>query len=145
MVVARELLCSPLMTRANAETLNKISATIIEAAIEIHRAVGPGLLESAYLSCLARDLSSRLRIDVQKAIPLRYKSVLIECAYRADMVVEESVVVEVKAIDALGPIHRQQMYTYLRLGDYPLGLILNFAAPTMKQGISRVVNNFPDR
>lgn len=134
------------MTTPDAQTLNQTTSTIIEAAIGIHRAVGPGLLESAYLTCLLRDLpDAKLHIEPQKAIPLRYKSVQIACAYRADLVVNECIVLEVKAIETLTSLHRQQIYTYLRLGNYPLGLVLNFGAATMKQGIMRVVNQFPDR
>jgi GxxExxY protein len=104
------------------------------------------LLESAYLTCLTRDLANaRVRIERQKAVPLIYKDVRIDCAYRADLVVEESVVVEVKAIEAFAPIHSQQLYTYLRLGSYPVGLLLNFNASTMKAGIKRIVNRFPDK
>lgn len=144
--VARQLLCSVAMSAPDARTLNQTSSTLIEAAIGIHRAVGPGLLESGYLTCLVRDLpDAKLRIEPQKAIPLRYKSIQIDCAYRADLVVNECVVIEVKALESLTSLHRQQIYTYLRLGNYPLGLVLNFGAATMKQGIMRVVNNFPDQ
>lgn len=134
------------MPTPTADVLNQITSTIIEAAIDIHRTLGPGLLESAYLTCLTRDLAdARVRIELQKAVPLIYKSVRVECAYRADLVVEESVLVEVKAIEALAPIHSQQLYTYLRLGSYPVGLLLNFNAPTMKAGIKRMVNGFPEK
>ena len=134
------------MPTATADTLNKLTSCIIEAAIDIHRALGPGLLESAYLKCLTRDLAEAdLRIRTQHAIPLRYKDVHIECAYRADLVVEESVLVEVKAIEAFAPIHDRQLDTYLRLGNYRVGLLLNFGAETMKAGIRRRVNGFPDR
>jgi GxxExxY protein len=134
------------MPTVTAETLNKTTSRIIDAAIAIHRALGPGLLESAYLTCLTRDLmDARLRIETQLAIPLVYKSVKVDCAYRADLVVDGIVLVEVKAIEAFAPVHRQQVYTYLRLGGYSLGLLLNFGAPTMKAGIKRVVNGFPDK
>jgi GxxExxY protein len=133
------------MPTNTAETLNQITSRIIEAAIEIHRALGPGLLESAYLACLTRDLlDAQLRIKTEHPIPLVYKNVKVDCAYRADLVAEESVLIEVKAIDAFAPIHRQQVNTYLRLGNYPVGLALNFGARTMKAGIMRIVNNFPD-
>jgi GxxExxY protein len=133
------------MPTATAETLNKITSRIIEVGINIHRALGPGLLESAYLTCLTRDLvDAQLQIETQRAIPLVYKTVKGDCAYRADLVVEGCVLIEVKAIEEFAPIHRQQVYTYLRLGDYPLGLLMNFGAPTMKAGIKRVVNRFPD-
>ena len=134
------------MPTPTAARLNQLTSTIIEVAIDIHRTLGPGLLESAYLTSLTRDLAdARVRIEPQKAVPLIYKDVRVECAYRADLVVEESVVVEVKAIEAFAPIHSQQLYTYLRLGNYPVGLLLNFNAPTMKAGIKRIVNRFPDK
>ena len=134
------------MSEATAHTLNKLTSRIIEAAIDIHRVLGPGLLESAYLTCLTRDLvDADLRIQTQHAIPLRYKNVNVECAYRADLVVEGSVLVEVKAIEAFGPIHDRQLDTYLRLGNYRVGLLLNFGAETTKAGIKRRVNRFPDR
>jgi len=128
-----------------AETLNRLTSTILEAAIRIHRTLGPGLLESAYLACLTYELTSaHLRIEAQKAVPLVYRGVRIECAYRADLVIEGSVLVEVKALDAVALIHSRQLHTYLRLGGYPVGLLLNFGAPTMKEGIRRIVNGFPE-
>jgi GxxExxY protein len=134
------------MTIHTADRLNQITSKIISAAIDIHRTLGPGLFERAYLTCLTRDLTdAHLRIEVQKAIPLVYRDVRIECAYRADLVVEESVLVEAKAIEVFAPIHDQQVRTYLRLGHYSVGLLLNFSAPTMKAGIKRIVNNFPDK
>jgi GxxExxY protein len=133
------------MSTVSADTLNSLTSRIIEAAIDIHRALGPGLLESAYLTCLTRDLvDAELRIQMQHAIPLRYKNVNVECAYRADLVVEGSVLVEVKAMEAVASIHDRQLDTYLRLGNYRVGLLLNFGAETMKAGIRRRVNRFPD-
>jgi GxxExxY protein len=133
------------MPTATAERLNSITARIIKAAIDIHRALGPGLLENAYLTCLTRDLTdAQLHIQTQHAIPLRYKSVNVECAYRADLVVEETVLIEVKAIEELAPIHSRQVSTYFRIGNYP-GLLMNFGAPTMKAGIRRIANRFPDK
>jgi GxxExxY protein len=134
------------MPSLTADTLNQITSIILTAAIGIHRTLGPGLLESAYLSFLIHDLvTAQLRIERQKALPLIYRGMSIECAYRADLVVEESVLIEVKALDTLAPIHSQQLYTYLRLGKYPVGLMLNFGAPTMRAGIKRMVNGFPDK
>ena len=131
-------------TSLGADTLNQITSTINAAAIQIHRVLGPGLFENAYLACLCYELrSAALRVQVQKPIPLVYRGVSIDCAYRADLVVADSVLVEVKALETLAGIHSQQLYTYLRLGGYPVGLLLNFGAPTMKAGIKRVVNNFP--
>ena len=134
------------MPAATADTLNALTSRIIEAAIDIHRALGPGLLESAYLTCVARDLvDAGLRIQTQHPIPLRYKNVHVKCAYKADLVVEESVLVEVKAMEAFAPLHDRQLDTYLRLGNYRVGLLLNFGAEIMKAGIRRRVNRFPDR
>ena len=128
-----------------AAALNAITSRIIECAIEIHRTLGSGLLESSYLGCLTHDLANaRLSVRTQLPIPLIYKGLSIDCAYRADLIVDEHVLVEVKAIEAFAPIHSQQLLTYLRLGNYPVGLLLNFGAPTMKAGIKRIVNHFPD-
>jgi GxxExxY protein len=129
----------------SAEALNGLTSTIIDAAIRIHRAVGPGLLESAYFECLCFELGLvGLRIETQKALPLVYRDVTVRCAYRADVIVESAVVVEVKAVDRLAPIHSRQLYTYLRVADCRVGLVLNFGAPVMVDGIKRVVNNFPE-
>jgi GxxExxY protein len=88
--------------------------------------------------------SAELSIEVQKSLPLMYRGVRVDCAYRADLVVEGQVLVEVKALESLAPIHKQQLYTYLRVADYRVGLLLNFGARTMKEGIKRVVNDFPE-
>ena len=112
---------------ASLERLNRLTSAIIEAAIRIHRTVGPGLLEKAYWGCLCFELSSAgIRIETQKALPLVYRGVKIDCAYRADLIVEGFVIVEVKALNGLAPIHRRQLLTYLRLANCPLGLLLDF-------------------
>jgi len=130
---------------ATAGALNRITSTILSAAIGIHRALGPGLLESAYLVCLSHELTAGgLQVERQKPLALVYRGVTIDCAYRADLVVDSQVLVEVKALDALAPIHSRQLNTYLRLGEYPVGLLLNFGAPTMKEGIRRIVNGFTE-
>jgi len=129
----------------SAEALNPLTSTIIDAAIRIHKAVGPGLLESAYFECLCFELAlAGLRIETQKALPLVYRDVTVRCAYRADIVVEQTVVLEIKAVDRIAAIHSRQLYTYLRVADCRVGLVLNFSAPTMLDGIKRVVNNFPE-
>jgi GxxExxY protein len=116
------------------ERLNRITSTIIESAIRIHRAVGPGLLEKAYFGCLCFELhSAGMRIETQKSLPLVYRGVKIDCAYRADLIVEGLVIVEVKALNGLAPIHRRQLLTYLRIADCPLGLLLDFGCLTMRQ------------
>ena len=133
-------------TSATAETLNRLTSSVLDAAIRIHRALGPGLLESAYLACLEYELTeAQLRIERQRAVPLVYRVVRIDCGFRADIVVESSVLIEVKAQEAIAPIHTRQLQTYLRLGQYPVGLLLNFGAPTMRAGSKRIVNNFPDQ
>lgn len=128
-----------------AAALNRLTERTIGAAMRIHRRLGPGLLENAYWACLCYEVASAgLRHEVQKAIPLVYDGVKIDCAYRADLVLEGTVLVEVKALEVIAPIHSRQLHTYLRLGNYPIGLLLNFGAPTMKAGIKRIVNNFPE-
>jgi GxxExxY protein len=125
------------------ERINRITSTIIESAIRIHRAVGPGLLEKAYLGCLCFEVSSAgLRIETQRALPLVYRGVNIDCAYRADLVVEGLVIVEVKALNGLAPIHSRQLLTYLRIANRPLGLLLDFGCLTIREGIKRVINGY---
>jgi GxxExxY protein len=120
-------------------TINDISQAIIEAAIEVHRTLGPGLLESAYEQCLAHELGARhIPFDRQKPLPVDYKGVRLDCGYRLDFLVAGTVVVEVKAIEALLPIHKAQMLSYLKLGGWKLGLLINFHVPLLREGIQRV-------
>ena len=122
---------------ASSDSINRITSVIIECAIRIHRALGPGLLESAYLACLCLELTKAgLSIEAQKSLPLVYLGVRIDCVYRADLVVEGIVIVEVKSVESLVPVHGRQLLTYLRVADCPAGLLLNFGARTMKEGIS---------
>ncbi len=122
--------------------INRISNEVIGAAIEVHRALGPGLLESAYEECLCRELSLRdLRFRRQLEIPVEYKGVRLACGYRVDVLVEETVIVEVKAIERVVPVHEAPLLTDLRMTGNPLGLILNFNVPVLRQGIRRLVNN----
>jgi GxxExxY protein len=131
-------------TSLTVENLNQITSTIIAGAIDVHFEIGPGLFENVDLACLCHELQSRgVQYESQKPLPLIYRGVSVDCAYRVDLVVEGSVLVEVKALESLAGIHSRQLYTYLRLGDYPLGLLLNFGALTMKAGIKRIVNGFP--
>src|SRR4029453_1547386 len=131
--------------RLPAREINRITSTIVDSSIRIHRAVGPGILEQAYFGCLCYELvSAGLKLETEKELPLLYQGVKIDCAYRADLVVNETVIVEVKAIESLAPIHSRQLLTYLRIAHCPVGLLLNFGAPTMKQGIKRVVNDFKE-
>ena len=130
----------------NADALNRLTETIIGAAITIHRTFGPGLFESAYLACLVHDLrSAGLELELQKPLPLEYRGVRLDVAYRADLIVAGSVLVEIKALDVLSRTHSRQLRTYLRLSGCPVGLLLNFGAATMLEGIARAVNDFPER
>src|SRR5208337_4545926 len=120
---------------------NKITEVIIGGAIQVHRVLGPGLLESAYEACLAFELKKRgLRIEEQKPLPLVYDQVKLDCGYRIDLVVEGAVVVEVKSVDALAPIHEAQVISYLKLSGCKVGLLINFNVLQLKQGIRRFVN-----
>ena len=126
------------------EALNQMTSTIIAGAIKVHRALGPGLLENAYLACLCHELKSvGLRFETQKTLSLFYDGAHIDCAYRADLIVEGAVVVEVKALDTVPAVYTRQLRTHACLADCRIGLLLNFGAPTMKDGIKRVINGFP--
>jgi len=128
-----------------AEEMNRITETVIQAAMEVHRALGPGLLESAYEACLAFELAQRgLKVEQQKPLPVVYKEVRLDCGYRLDLLVEEKVIVEIKAVDQLLPVHYAQLLSYLRLSGCRVGLLINFNVKVLKNGIHRLVNNFPD-
>ena len=127
------------------DRLDSITRRIIGAAIEVHKHLGPGLLESAYESCLAFELSERgLAIERQKPLPIKYKNVLFDCGYKLDLVVEDSVIVELKAIEQLLPIHEAQLLSYLRISGKSTGLLINFHVRVLKNGLKRIVNDFPD-
>ena len=126
--------------------LNEITDQIIGASIEIHRALGPGLLESAYEECLCHELSQRgLQFNRQQNLPVVYKDVRLDCGYRMDLVVENAVIVELKTVERILPIHEAQLLTYLRLTGLSVGLLINFNTPIVKNGIRRLVNKFKDR
>ncbi len=118
----------------------QITAEIIGAAIEVHRILGPGLLESAYEECLSHELSLR-HILLKRQVPLlvQYKDVALDCGYRLDMVVADTVVLELKCVETVLPIHEAQLLTYLRLSAKPVGLLINFNVPVLKDGIRRRV------
>lgn len=123
--------------------LNTITHKIIGGAIEVHRALGPGLLESAYEACLAFELAERgLKIEQQKPLPVVYKDVQLECGYRLDLLVEDAVIVELKSVSELAPIHKAQVISYLRLSGCNVGLLINFNVEVLKDGVRRLVNNF---
>ncbi len=127
------------------EKLNQVTQSIIGAAIKVHRALGPGLMESAYETCLAFELLQvGLHVEQQKPLPLVYRDVRLDCGYRLDLLVEEQVIVEVKAVDCLLPIHEAQLLSYLRLSSCKVGLLINFNVMILKDGIKRMVNQFPD-
>jgi GxxExxY protein len=127
------------------DRLDQISHRIIGAAIEVHRHLGPGLLESAYQSCLAFELKQLgVKLEEQKPLPVVYKHVKLDCGYRLDLVVEDEIIVEIKAIEKLLPIHEAQLLSYLRLAEKRVGLLMNFHVPVLKNGLKRIVNEFPD-
>ncbi|MBI4027459.1 MAG: GxxExxY protein [Verrucomicrobia bacterium] len=118
--------------------LNKITEQIIGAAIEVHKALGPGLLESAYEECLCHELTLRnIAFERQRPLPVEYKGTKLDCGYRLDLLVTGAVVVEIKAAEGVEPIHEAQLLTYLKLGGWKLGLLINFNVPVLKDGIRR--------
>jgi GxxExxY protein len=123
----------------------ELTHEIIGAAIEVHRILGPGLLESAYEECLAHDLKHRLiPFERQKALPLVYRDVKLDCGYRIDLLVDRRVVVELKAVESLAPIHDAVLLTYLRLSGCSIGLLINFHTVVLKDGIRRLVHQYRD-
>ncbi len=129
----------------NPKPINDLSHELIGAAIEVHRELGPGLLESAYEGAYSHELTLRQIPHVrQKVMPISYKGVIIDAGYRIDILAEERVVVELKAVEKLLPIHSAQLMTYLRLGKYSLGLLMNFNVLKLIDGIERVSNNAPN-
>lgn len=120
---------------------NQLTERIIGAAIEVHRALGPGLLESAYEECVCFELAlTGLRFRRQVPLPVLYKGIKLDCGYRLDIIVEETVVIELKTVSQILPIHQAQLLTYLKLGGFRIGLLLNFNSPVLKDGIKRMVN-----
>ncbi len=119
---------------------NKITEAIIGAAIRVHSALGPGLLESAYEICLAHEIDKGgLAVERQRPVPIIYDGVTLDCGFRADLVVEQSVVVELKAKSKIGPVDQAQLLSYLRLMNLKVGLIINFHVPMLRDGIKRMV------
>lgn len=124
--------------------VNTISNRVIGMAIEVHKQLGPGLLESAYCECLSYELHNYgYNIEVQKPLPIVYKGIKLEHGYRIDILVENSLVIELKTVEAFTDVHYAQILTYLRLGNYPLGLLINFHTKTLKEGIKRFINEKP--
>lgn len=122
-------------------TENEIAKQIVDVAFKIHTTFGPGLLESVYETVMAYELQKRgLRVRRQQAIPVIYEDVKMDLGFRADLIVEDKVVVEIKSVEAIAPVHKKQLLTYLRLTDKRLGLLINFNVELIKNGITRVVN-----
>jgi GxxExxY protein len=120
---------------------NEISYKVIACAIEVHKALGPGLLESAYQECLYYKLRKEgLNVVKQKAMPLIFEEVKLDCGYRIDILVENKVVIEIKSVESLNDVHLAQTLTYLKLGNYKLGLLINFNVVLLKSGIKRIIN-----
>ena len=120
--------------------LNELTEASIGAAMEVHRALGPGLLESTYEMCLCRELSLReIPFERQVPIPVEYKGVKLDCGYRADIIIDGTILLEIKAIDSLLPVHDAQLLTYLRLGGWKIGLLINFNVELLKRGLRRRV------
>lgn len=125
-------------------TYNELTHQIIGAAIEVHRLLGPGLLESAYEECLTHELGLRnIKCRRQVPVPVVYKGIKLECGYRMDVVVEECVVLELKSIESIAPVHEATVLTYLRLSDKSLGLLINFNVAILKDGVRRFVLQHP--
>ena len=126
-------------------TENQIAKEIVDAAYKIHTTLGPGLLESVYEAVMVHDLKNRnLDVERQKPIPVVYEDVRLDEGFRADLLVEDKVIVELKSVETIAPVHKKQLLTYLRLADKRLGLLINFGVAKIKDGITRVVNGLPE-
>ena len=126
--------------------INDLTKEVIGAPMEVHRVLGPGLLESAYEECLCHELELRgLVFERQKALPVVFKAVRLDCGYRLDLLVHNTLVVEIKVVEALLPIHDAQLLTYLKLGGWNVGLLINFNVPILKDGIKRLVLGLKSR
>jgi len=125
------------------DRLNDLSFRIIECGIEIHRALGPGLLESTYRKCMIYELAQRsFGVLSEKLVPVRYKDLVLDAGYRLDLIVEDTIVVELKAVETVLPVHRQQVLTYLRHTDKSLGLLINFNVEVLVKGVTRIKNGY---
>ena len=123
--------------------LESLARTAVDCGFKLHQALGPGLLESVYEVCLSDSLARRgLTVERQKAVPIRYGNVSLEEAFRADLLLEGCLLIELKSTERIAPLHAKQVLTYLRLMDLPLGLLMNFGAETFRDGIRRIANNY---
>ena len=120
--------------------IEHLANRVIGMAIEVHRELGPGLLESTYETCLAHEITDhQIPFERQRPLPIRYKNILMECGYRLDLVIDSKLLLEIKSVESLEKIHEAQILTYMKLGNFPLGLLINFNAPTLKAGLRRFV------
>ena len=125
--------------------IERIAATVVDCGFRLHDDIGPGLLESAYEAFLAALLVERgLRVEVQRPVPVTYRGTLVRDAFRADLLIEGALLVEIKSVERLAPVHSKQLLTYLRLMNQPLGLLMNFGAGMFRNGLKRVINNRSD-
>ena len=123
------------------EKIDKLSTQVIGASIDVHKTLGPGLLESVYQKCLAYELTERgLAFSSEQHLPIKYKSLTFNDAYRTDFIINDCLIVELKAVEAILPLHKAQLLSYLKLIGIKLGLLINFNVPVLKQGISRIIN-----
>ena len=127
------------------EKLNNLTEKIIGVAINVHRELGPGLLESAYESCVLYDLTEAgLKTEQQKPLPIVYKGVKLECGNRLDLLIEDKIIVEIKSVEKILPLHQSQLLSYLKIADKRVGLLINYNVKVLKRGLQRVVNEFPE-
>lgn len=127
------------------ERENEVAKEIVDVAYKVHRTLGPGLLESAYEAIMVHELRKRgLAVEVQVFVPVVYESVRLDAGFRADIIVEDVVIVELKSLEKVAPVHKRQLTTYLRLAGKRLGLLINFGDKLIKDGITRIVNGMPD-
>lgn|SRR5690554_6404119 len=125
--------------------INAITGKIIDTAFKLHSALGPGLLENVYEKCLEMDLrEAGLEVESQVGVPLKYKNFAFDTGYRLDLLVEKTVIIEVKSVEILAPVHYSQLITYLKLYNKPVGLLMNFNSKYLKDGLHRLVNNFKE-
>lgn len=123
--------------------INEVSAQIVDTAIKVHTVLGPGLLESVYETCMAHELRKRsLQTEAQVALPVEYEGLRLEAGYRIDLLVERLVIVELKSVEKLAPLHEAQLLSYLKLSNIQVGLLINFNVPRLKDGLKRIVNGF---
>jgi GxxExxY protein len=123
----------------------EVAMAIVDAAYQVHRTLGPGLLESAYEAIMVHELQKRgLAVTVQVLVPVVYESVCLDAGFRADLIVEDAVIVELKSLEKIAPVHKKQLMTYLKLAGKRLGLLINFGEELVKDGITRIVNGMPD-